>query len=261
MFISRLQGALILSLALLLPPGADAACRDSDPNWLRNYDGTIGDGDGYRVRMTLVFYEERVSGSYFYASQLRDIPLQGAIENGADITLDELDAQGKVTARFEGKFAERDPRGKFTSSKLECEVIVGSWQRLGSSSRLPVYFSMNSGTGGTLENRYAVAGASDDALIHQNAYRFWNAVKQGDKKTVASLISYPIKVGLSSGSKSLRGPSDLIANYDAIFSPRYREAILNALPRNMFARDQGIMLGRGEVWFGPDGKVISLNNY
>jgi hypothetical protein len=27
----------------------------------------------------------------------------------------------------------------------------------------------------------------------------------------------------------------------------------------MFVRDQGIMLGNGEVWFGADGKVIALN--
>lgn len=249
---------LMLLLALLLPADAFAACTMKEPRWLWNYDGAIGDGDKYPVRMTLIFNGEEVNGLYFYASQLRDIFLQGTIQNGTDIVLDELDSKGKVKARFEGKFVERDPRGKFGSSNLACEVMVGFWQKIDSSDRLPVYLSMSNGTMGGLTARYVTAGASDDELIHRNAYRFWNYVKQGNKKGVASLVAYPIDVSLPAGNKRLSGPADLIANYDAIFTPEYREAIASALPRNMFVRDQGIMLGRGVVWFGPDGKVITL---
>lgn len=261
MRIYRPKAILILLLVLLLPAGSFAVCIKSEPNWLWNYEGAIGEGDGYRVRATLIFNGEQVSGLYFYASQLRDIKIQGVVKNGTDITLDELDVQDKVTARFEGRFVESDPRGKFRGSKLECEVIVGFWQKQGSADRMPIYLSMESGTAGSLTNRYINAGADDDELIHRNARRFWNYVKQGDKAGVASLVAYPVKVNLPSGMKRLRNSSELIANYDAIFSPRYREAVSKALPRNMFVRDQGIMLGNGEVWFGPDGKVISLNHF
>lgn len=253
----RLPGLFLLLLALL-PAAAIGACAKNEPGWLWNYDGTIGDGN--RVRMTLVLRGEQVDGLYFYASRLRDIALRGTLANGTDLVLDELDARGNVAARFEGKFAERDPRGRFGDGRLECEVIVGFWQKPGSSERLPLYLSMDGGTAGTLTNRYLPAGADDDELIHRNAHRFWDAVKRGDRKAVAALVAYPIKVRLPAGTKRLRGPADLLANYDAIFSPRYREAIANAMPRNMFVRDQGIMLGSGEAWFGPDGKVIALNN-
>jgi len=253
-----LPGIFALFLALI-PTIADAVCGKSEPNWLWNYDGTIG--SKYRVRMTLVFRGVDVSGVYFYASQLKDIQLSGRIINGTDIVLDEIDVTGKVVARFEGNFPEHDPRGRFGGSKLECETIIGSWHKLGTSETLPVYLSMESGTGGTLTNRYSPAGASDDSIIHRNALLFWNAIKSGDKRTVASLVIYPIKVGISGGTKQINGPKELLANYDAIFSPRYREAIANALPYNMFVRDQGVMLGNGQVWFGPDGKVIALNNF
>lgn len=249
---------LLAAALLLLPSTVFAACTTNEPNWLQNYDGTIG--DNYKVRMTLVLAGDQVSGQYFYASQLRDIALKGTITNGIDIVLDELDAQGKTTARFEGKFAERDPKGRFGGSKLQCETIVGSWQKPGAGKSLPVYLSMESATSGALGHRYSAVDA-DDEVIHRQAYRFWDAVKRGDKKTVAAQIAYPIQVSLAGRKKPLRSPPELMANYDAIFTPRYRAAIVNAIPKNMFVRDQGIMLGSGEVWFRSDGKVIALNTY
>lgn len=254
---TRLSRLLVL-LAALLPVTAFAACTKNDPDWLWNFDGTLGNGN--RIRVTLVFGGEQVNGLYFYASQLRDIALKGRIENGTNIVLDELDAQGHVAARFEGRFSERDPKGRFTGDKLECEIIVGSWRKLDSFAPLPVYLALESGTAGALSNRCAVAGADSDELIHRSAVRFRDAVRRGDKAVVASLVAYPIVVQVAGGKKRLRRPAEFIANFDAIFSAGYRDAIASALPRNMFVRDQGVMLGRGEVWFGADGKVIALNN-
>lgn len=251
--------SVLVLLLMLFSLSSQSACIKNEPNSLWNYDGSIG--ERYRVRMTLVFAEEEVSGLYFYASRLKDISLKGKVSNGTDVVLDELDEAGNVVARFEGKFPERDPQGRFGNSKLECEIIVGSWHKVDSPDSLPVYLSLESGTVGSLTNRYTSAGADDDNVVHRNAYRFWNAVRLNDKKAVAATIAYPISVHLPTGRKRLRNPTELIANYDNIFSPKYREAIANALPRNMFVRDQGVMLGRGEVWFGPDGKVITLNHF
>lgn len=259
----RILFRILAVLLALLPVVANSVCKKNEPHWLWNYDGSIA--DQYRVKMTLVFdgsdVHSDVHGVYFYATQLKDIQINGRISGGTDIVLDELDPAGKVVARFEGRFAEHDPRGKFGSDKLQCEIIVGSWHNLDSPERLPVYLSLEGGTSGLLTNRYAPAGVQDDNLIHWNALQFWNAVKSADKATVASLIAYPINVGISGGTKRLNSLKELIANYDAVFSTRYREAIANAVPRNMFVRDQGVMLGNGEVWFGPDGKVKALNNF
>ena len=107
---------------------------------------------------------------------------------------------------------------------------------------------------------YQIAGASDDGIVNRNAFRFWQAVTKGDKSTVASLIVYPIKVHVAGSLKTIHDRNDLLTHYDAVFSPGYRAAIAAEAPRDMFARDQGIMLGSGEVWFGRDGRVIALNN-
>jgi len=245
---------------LIVPLIANAICVKNEPNWLWNYEGSIG--SKYRVRMTLIFSGRNVNGVYFYANELKDIQLQGRIINGVDIILDELNAAGKAVARFEGKFLEHDDiHRRFGSNKLECEIIVGSWHKLNSNKIQSVDLSIDSGTFGTLTNRYSIAGAQDDSLIHQNALLFWNAVKRKDKRTVASLILYPIAVGISNGTKLINSPNELITNYNAIFSPRYRKAIVNALPRNMFVRDQGVMLGNGEVWFNSNGKIIGSLGY
>lgn len=249
---------VLVAILAFLPSGAVADWGDAESHGLQNYDGTIG--AGHRVRMTLVFHGPEINGLYFHATQLRDIPLRGRIVHGTDILLEELDDRGSPQARLIGSFPSRDPRGGCFGHDLQREVIVGCWQKLDSPERLPVYLSLESATAGTLTNRYAMAGADDDEQIHRNAHRFWISVERGDKKAVAALVAYPLLVNLPTGRKSLRGPADLVAHYDAIFTPEYRAAIAHALPRHMFVRCDGIMLGHGEVWFGPDGRVIALNN-
>jgi hypothetical protein len=261
--INRSLLKILAVLSISLPGSAFAACSHNDQNWLWNYEGTIG--DKYRSGMTLVFgANNEVHGLYFYSTSFKDIKLTGKIINGTEIVLDELNAEGKVSARFEGHFPEHDPRpdsGPHFTGKLECEVIIGAWQKLDSPQKLPFLFAETNGTGGTLEHRYAVAGVSDDTIIDRSARRFWDAVRRGDKEEVASLVSYPITVTLPTGKRSMRGPKDLVANYDAIFSAKYRKAISDALPHNMFVRSEGVMLGNGEIWFEADGKVMALNNY
>jgi hypothetical protein len=248
------------TLALgMMPSLAKGTCTEKDlqPGWLWNYDGTIG--DKYRVRLTLTASQGEVSGVYFYATQMKDIRIAGRISDG-HLALSEFDTSGGITARFEGEFPDHDPHGQFKGT-LRCEVIVGSWQKEGAPEKLPFYLSQENGNSGTLDHRYAVAGARDDTLIHQNALRFWQAIVKGDKATVASLIDYPIKVQVAGTARSVRSRQELISQYDAIFSPAYRKAVADAIPRNMFARDQGIMLGSGEAWFDSNGRVIALNNY
>jgi hypothetical protein len=241
----------------MIPGAVHANCKDQQTGWLWNYDGTIG--ERYRVRVSLTATQDEVTGVYFYVTQLKDIQLKGRIVNGKQLMLDELGADGKVSARFEGEFAERDPRGKLKGA-LNCEMIVGSWHGMDGKEKLPFVLYLENRTYGTLEHRYSVAGARDDDLIHRKAYRFWNAVIKGDKRTVASLIRYPIKAQVAGRPKTLRSPSDLLSEYNVIFSHKFQKAIASAVPRNMFVRDLGIMLGGGEVWLGPDGDVIALNN-
>ena len=76
---------------------------------------------------------EVLAGVYVYADDLTDRALAPR-QTGMDaIVIDELDAGGGVAARFVGRFETQDPRGKFGTSELQCEVITGSWSRLESA--------------------------------------------------------------------------------------------------------------------------------
>ncbi|MFY8206318.1 MAG: hypothetical protein ACOVKN_04700 [Arenimonas sp.] len=251
---------LALLLAILFPMSAMSACTWSEPGRIWDYTGSI-DGK-YPVRMSLVFSAGDLSGLYVYASQLRDIRVSGRIAADGSFQLAEYGSDGRISARFNGRFPERDPQGRYGDSTLACEVMVGQWQSAdGKRAALPFYLAAEGSISGKLSNRYGAIGAVSNQAVHAPAERFWRALKAGDRNAVAAEIRYPIKVILNGKVKTLRNTAELLAVYDAVFTPAYRKAIGEAIPRNMFVRDQGAMLGSGQVWFGANGKVITLNNY
>lgn len=65
--------------------------------------------------------------------------------------------------------------------------------------------------------------------------------------------------------------ADFIKNYDTLMSPYLRCVILSQKPDKLFERDIGVMVGRGDLWFGesfpkPDGTetdgrvIIAISN-
>lgn len=234
---------------------ANAACKGSDMQGLvSHYDGTIGK---FRVRMTLEFAGDTVTGIYFYASQLKDINIRGAIVDGSKLVLDEMDSVNRVTARFDGTFPTSDPKHRF-GGDLQCEVITGRWHEAGSKRELPFYLALADQGGGDLHHQYSGTGVSDD-VINQAVRQFWDAVKQGDRKEVASDFDYPITVGKNTKCrKTIHNAAEMLENYDRILSP-LRDKILRDPPRALFVHDGLVMLAGGSVWFGPDGNVVALN--
>lgn len=248
---------LAASLAPAVTAPAAAACISMESGWVWNYQGTIG--DRYRVRMALVFNDGALSGVYAYATQLADIRLRGRLESGSRLVLDELSPSGAVTAQFVGTFPERDPRGQFGSSPLQCEVITGTWKKSEGGQPLPFHLSLDAGSAGSLEHRYEAAGATDDAVVDRKAAAFWNAVKRGDRSAVAGLVEYPLVVSVNGRRRQFADAAALVAGYDAVFTTAFRDRILQAIPRYLFAKIDGVMLGDGAVWFDADGQVIALN--
>lgn len=253
----RLSRLTVLSLWLLASVQAWAACTKVQPGWLWNYEGHIA--GQHRIRMTLVFGQGEITGVYFYASQLKDIALRGRMLDATRVVLEELDAAGQPTARFEAEFPEAAPQSKFGSSPLQCEVIRGTWRRIGADAALPVLLEMEGGTAGSVKSRYGAIGVRDAETLHRNAQAFWRAVQRDDRRTAARLIRYPIRVDTTAGLRRYTAAEQLLADYELIFTPGFREAIARGLPRHMFVRDQGAMLGHGQVWFGADGRVTALN--
>lgn len=233
--------------ALTLQALGASACTSITDGRLENYTGDIN--GKYKISMTLVFGADAVNGEYFYHSQMKDIALKGAISSGGVIALDELDASGKIVARFNGSVLD------------DCNTIKGNWQKLGSAEPIPFNVKLSGSHSGRVNHRYGRAGADNDDIVHANARKFWHGVKNGDKKAVASVIAYPVRAQVAGKSRQFRSAKEFIANYDAIFTPSFRQAVINSVPHNMSSSWRGIMLGEaGEVWLNEVGQVKALNN-
>lgn len=256
-----LRASLLTSLALIAfvmaaPVGAE--CRKNEPGWLWNYDGRIGDEP---ARLTLVFSGDSLTGEYAQAETPEDVALNGRIEAGSAITLEARDANGEAAGRIVATFPTRDPEGKFGDSELACEVVTGRWESPDGRDTRAIYFAMDGGTAGSLARRYAAAGVKDDERVHDTARRLRQAMQDADWSAAAELMAFPVAVALPQESRRYASAAELLAARERIFTPPFVRKIVNTVPRNFFVRDEGVMLGNGEVWFGADGRVIAINNF
>lgn len=81
--------------------------------------------------------------------------------------------------------------------------------------------------------------------------KFQAALKSNDHQAAASLVNYPLRAI----PHNIRSRSQLLANFDRIFNPQVRSAILAATPDDVWGNYRGFMIGRGVIWF--DGIIPS----
>lgn len=74
-------------------------------------------------------------------------------------------------------------------------------------------------------------------------------VRSGNRDAVTKLVGFPLRVNADGKSRVYRNAASVRADYDKIFTPGVRQAILNQRFDRLFGRDQGLMIGDGEVWF------------
>jgi hypothetical protein len=87
---------------------------------------------------------------------------------------------------------------------------------------------------------------------------FQDALKRNDHEAVAALVNYPL---LATPDKKIhvRSRGQLLANYESVFNPQVRAAILQATADDVWGNYRGFMVGRGVIWFDaviPDSKSI-----
>jgi hypothetical protein len=100
------------------------------------------------------------------------------------------------------------------------------------------------------EGRFSVAGLDDDREVEQFFISFKEAIAKADKKKVASLVSYPIKVNLASGRwTKIRNAADFIRTYDRIFDDQFKRLILRTDVKDLWAKSSGVAMPSGEIWF------------
>ena len=88
-------------------------------------------------------------------------------------------------------------------------------------------------------------------------------VEKDDKKQFASLVHYPLRVFEGDRATKIATPSEVVKRYSFLVTPGLRRAILKQSADCLFGNGQGMMIGRGELWFQPDSKgrmkIVTLN--
>lgn len=94
------------------------------------------------------------------------------------------------------------------------------------------------------------------------------AVAADDHQAVSEMIQYPLRTT----HMTIKTPAQFLRNYDEIFNDGVKSAVAGQTSDHLFYRDQGVMIGNGEVWFDafcddgsqscdtPEDKIFSMNN-
>ncbi|MFL6734859.1 MAG: hypothetical protein ACJ8EY_09190, partial [Sphingomicrobium sp.] len=93
------------------------------------------------------------------------------------------------------------------------------------------------------------ADAADNSAYAIFVRRLQAAIRANDRGAVIKLIGFPLRVNSSGRSRFYPNARSVQRDFDRIFTPRVRQAILVQRPAQLFTRDQGAMIGDGEVWF------------
>jgi hypothetical protein len=75
-------------------------------------------------------------------------------------------------------------------------------------------------------------------------------VARGDRAAACALVNYPITIGAPPKTKTIASAASCEKNYERIFTPRVIDAIGKQQFADLFVNYQGVMIGRGEIWFG-----------
>jgi hypothetical protein len=248
---------------------SDPITADQQPNDVVHYSGDIGGRLQIGLQLRFDKGGATADGCYFYYKYCKDIRIDAKVV-GRGIVIHEFDPAGAITGQFVGRFEQRDPRHQYSSDEdLKSEVIAGEWSRPDGSGRRPFYLIEDfSGPIDKGAGSYQVAGFDDSKAVDQVATRFLKAVvEDSDREAVAGCVRFPITVTLDGRRQSLNSQAKLLANYSKIFTPGFVQRLRFCAPVHLFARDQGVMIGDGDIWFGPvtvagktDVKVIAIND-
>lgn len=243
---NRRSGLRHFILAAFLLVAASATHAQSTANVTRIvFEGTIGQN---RIGMTLLVSSAGAvtGGHYFYANNLKDIPLRAGTQ-GTGIVLYGPEG-GQFALQFKGNGSEAGKPLNFRNSL----GMEGRWMK--GASSYPVELQMVATTEGPANARwYQNVTNESDAAFEAKVQGFYKAVLSGNRSAAAHFTDFPLRVNHDGKSRTIRSAAQLSAQWKQIFTPACIAAFKRAIPHDMFVRNGQAMLGDGVVWFGPKG--------
>jgi hypothetical protein len=239
---------------------ADAAPADVAPvktspvsPGLSDYLGTL---DGTRrVHFTLIAHADgSITGSYFLLSSLSSMNFSGKAIDPNSFSARVANAKGPDSSPYLYL--------KVDKSHTSGDWLSGALYGEGGANQHHVSIALQSSNPAVTaeSDRYAAAGAKDEALVEKNALAFWQAVTGNQPQQAAALVSYPLAYTESGRRTLVHTPADFEKKFPLIFTAPYVAQLKNITPKAMSANDRGIMMGNGQVWFNDQGMAFALNN-
>ena len=219
---------------------------------LLDYQGTLGTA---KIGLTFVLDKNtEPHGSYFYFKHLKDIPLKGTFAPDG-FELQEFDSSGRVRGIFHLRISTVGIRKIERPLTLgNTSMLIGTWTSADGTRTLPVKLKQIDWVRGTDESRYGAFGSNLE--IERKVRQFYDAVQQGNRRAASDAVSYPLPV--NSLKLRIANKQQFLADYGRIFTASFVRCLANYPPHNLFVNAQGIMFGRGELWFNEKG-LISIN--
>ncbi len=75
------------------------------------------------------------------------------------------------------------------------------------------------------------------------------AVRANARERIAAMVSYPLKTHIEGREVSVRTPREFMQRFDALLPPATQTVIAQQSYESLFANSEGVMIGRGELWF------------
>lgn len=209
--------------------------------------GTIG---SYRVGLnyTVRNKTELVTAHYFYASQLKDIQLTGAVEGDA------VDLKGEDGSIFHLHFVGNGSNGAEPLTFYNSVGLTGTWV-LGSRS-LPAKLTGEHGTSNPGQRLYENVTSQPDAEFEAMIQAARRAIIKGDPGLAAKYVHFPLSVNIDRQHLTLHNSAQLEANWSRVFSPAFIAKLREDIPHEMFVHEGEAMLGQGRLWFDDKGLTV-----
>ena len=136
----------------------------------------------------------------------------------------------------------------------EDSAIVVTGGRIASPGPLSESIRDGRGRSQAVSQKSSEPAAAPKWVLDNGSYRGFlgqlqSAVRANDRSAVVKLVRLPLRVNFAGSSKTYRDTQSVLGDYDRIFTPRVRNAILAQRFETLFGRDQGVMIGDGAVWF------------
>ncbi|MGY4397311.1 hypothetical protein ACVWZA_002505 [Sphingomonas sp. UYAg733] len=236
--------ALAIALIAIVSSASASAQAKEAKEWMAL--GWIGP---YRVGVNLTIRDntDLIAAHYFYAKNPIDIPLTVAV------------AGGKVTLRepgggvFDLRFASNDKPATRPLSFYTSTALVGTWT--GKGRVYPVRLDLTSTDRLHGADRYQNVTNASAPAFEALVQRFIHGAISGNRAKTASAVSFPLTVR-DTKTYTVRNRAQLYARWKQVFTPCFIVNLKEAVPHEMFVRDEVAMVSDGAVWFNARGATF-----